>query len=374
MIRILVTGFTSNIGGIETFIINHYRVMRKVNSNIVFDVMCYTDHPAFEQEIISNGGKIIKIPLVRNPKVSRYAVDDYFKEHASEYLALWCNKCDLLNIDFIIAAHNYGISHIIIHSHNSFNMHSGIKKLLVSIMHSVNKKRITKYVSDYWSCSDYAAEWMFPNEIVNKQMIKYIPNAVDADLFRFDTKIRNNIRDTFGFKNKLVIGFVGRLSYMKNPIFAISIFNEICKLHSDSEFIIIGTGELEERVKKYADSLTCMDRINFLGRRNDVPELMQAMDCMLLPSHFEGLPVVAVEAQAAGLHIFAASDGITEQTKITDLLHFLPLSAGAEKWAETILNTNLERKDTYDEIVKAGFELNSAAKKLFERFAAMQNG
>lgn len=371
MTKILVTGVTDNIGGVETFIINYYRAMR-IYGDIVLDVMCYTEHPAFEEELIKYGGKIIKIPSVRNPFTSRNAVDKYLKEHGKEYIALWCNKCDLFNIDFIKAAHKWGIPHIILHSHSSFNMYCGKKRLAVSFFHKLNKKSVEKYATDFWACSDYAAKWMFPKSLLESKKVQYIPNAVDARRFSFDALIRNKVRKDLCLENELIIGCIGRLSYVKNPIFTLSVFDEIQKRKSDARLLMIGAGELEDEAKEYARTLGCKEKIQFLGIRNDVPDLMQAMDCVLLPSHFEGLPVVAVEAQAAGLHIFAASDGITAQTKLTDFLHFMPLSDGPEKWAEEILNTSLERRDTFDEMVDAGFEITNEGKKLYNRFIHLE--
>lgn len=373
MIKILVTGIGSNIGGIETFIINYYKAMQSYG-NIVFDVMCYTQHPAFEDEFTKHGGKIIAIPSVRSFTESQKVVDDYLKDHCKEYAALWCNKCDLFNIDFIKAAHKWGIPRVILHSHSSFNRYSGLKNIAVTYLHAFNKKRIDKYVTDYWACSDYAAEWMFPKSLIEGNKVVYIPNAVDASRFKYNIEKRNEIRRALNVSNETVIGCIGTLSYVKNPMFTLKVFDEFQKTKPNSKLLMIGAGELESQVKDFAETLSCKDKIEFLGIRKDVPDLMQAMDCILLPSHFEGLPVVAVEAQAAGIHVFAASDGITKQTRLTDFLHFISLSEGEEKWAEQIYKTELNRKNTFNEIVKSGFEIKSAAKHLYERFDSMQNG
>jgi len=372
MIRVLVTGMTENYGGVENFIMNQYRAMRSYG-DIVIDVMGYTDNPAFKDDILRYGGNIITIPSVRNIVVSRKKIDDYFKKHHKEYVALWCNKCDLFNIDYIKFAHKWDIPHVILHSHSSFNMYTGVKRILVTYLHKINQNKIRHYATDYWACSDYAAEWMFPKSLVYEDKVAYIPNAVDATKFRYNLEKRNEVRRILGLSNETVFGCIGTLSYVKNPIFTLKVFDEFQKKKPNSKLLMIGAGELESQVKEFAETLSCKDKIEFLGIRKDVPDLMQAMDCVLLPSHFEGLPVVAVEAQAAGLHIFVASDGVTKQTRITDFLHFLPLADGAEKWVQTILSTNLEHKDTYDEIVKSGFELDSAALALFNRFENMNN-
>lgn len=373
MIKILITGITDNIGGVETFFINYFRSMQKYGK-IIFDVMCYTEHPAFEEEILKRGGKIFVIPSVRNPFKSRSAIDKYLKIHSSEYTAMWCNKCDLFNIDFLKAAHKYGIQHVILHSHNSFNMYSGKKKIAVSVMHAINKRTVHKYATDFWACSDYAADWMFTKKICNKKgKVQFIPNAVNAEHFRFNIEKRCEYRQKLGLNEKIVVGSIGRLTYQKNPLFTLQIFDQIYKQNSNAVLLIVGNGDMEKEVKEKAQSLLCADAIRFLGKREDIAELMQAMDCILLPSRFEGLPVVAVEAQAAGLAVFAASDGITAQTGLTDLIHFMPLSFGSKKWADEILKAKLEHRDTFDEIINSGFEITQAGRNLYNRFVRMEN-
>ena len=133
MIKVLVTGIASNIGGIETFIINHYSAMQNFGE-IIFDVMCYAEHPAFENEFVNRGGRIITIPSVRNSVKSKTAVENYLQEHGKEYVALWCNKCDLFNIDFIKLAHKWNIPHVILHSHNSFNMYTILELSIFSFV------------------------------------------------------------------------------------------------------------------------------------------------------------------------------------------------------------------------------------------------
>lgn len=373
MIKILITGITDNIGGVETFFINYFRSMQKYGK-IIFDVMCYTENPAFKEEIVENGGKIFVIPSVRNPLKSRSAIDKYLKNHSSEYTAMWCNKCDLFNIDFLKVARKYDIPHIILHSHNSFNMYSGKKKAAVSVMHAINKRLIHKYATDFWACSDYAADWMFSKQINKEGQVQFIPNAVNADRFRFNAEKRCEYRKKLGIDEKMLVGSIGRLTYQKNPFFALEIFDQIYKQNPNAVFVIVGNGDMEKEVKEKAQGLLCSEAIKFLGMREDVSELMQAMDCLLLPSHFEGLPVVAVEAQSAGLAVFAASDGITAQTKLTDLMHFIPLSAGPKKWADEILDTRLKHRDTFGEIINSGFEITQAGKVLYNRFVIMQNG
>ncbi len=359
--RLLVTGFTENIGGVETFIMNYYRNFSKTDEAICIDLLGYTEHPAFEQEIRNAGGEIYAIPSP-SKRHSYKQLCDFLKENAYRYDAIWCNKCELYNIDFLRAAKKYGIKKRIIHSHNSSNMYSGIRRIVVGILHNINKLRIEKYATDFWACSDYAAKWLFPKSVLENKEVHYIPNAIDVEKFRYNEELREKYRNDMGISNNFVIGSVGRLTYQKNSEFILDIFEKVHSMEKNAVLLMVGIGDLEAQIREKASKMACADAIYFLGKRNDIPQLMQAMDCFLLPSRFEGLPVVAVEAQGAGLPVIAASDGITKQTKLIDSFSFLSLQDGIDEWAQAVLREGKkERKDTSDVILEKGFDIREAA-------------
>ena len=363
--RVLATGFTDNIGGVESFIMNYYRNFTE--SSIVVDLLGYTDHPAFAQEIRDKGGKIYTIPSPGH-RDSYAKLCQFMEEHAKDYAVIWCNKCELYNIDYLKAAKKYGIPKRIIHSHNSSNMYSGLRKIMVGTLHHINKKKIERYATDFWTCSDFAAKWLFPAKLLEEKDIVFIPNAIDSKQFRFEEEIRNVHREKLGASDQIVIGSVGRLTYQKNPGFMLEVFNEIYKMNKNTVLWIVGRGDLEEKMKEKASHLSCANAVKFLGVRMDVPQLMQAMDCMLLPSRFEGLPVVAVEAQATGLPVVAAKDGITPQTKLIKSFAFLSLHDSPEKWAYTTLELcTSQRENTNSTIKQKGFDITVAAKDVQNR-------
>lgn len=368
--RILVTGFTSNRGGVETLVMNYIKVIRKKNSHIYFDILGYEEHPAFEDEIRENGGKIYSVPSPRYQNAKK-SMNDFFRRHAGQYQILWCNKCDLANISYLKMAKDYGIANRIIHSHSSSNMHSGMRHILFSVLHYINKKSIVKFATDYWACSDYAGKWMFPEKLIKSGWVCYISNAIDLKQFILNSAIRKKYREQLGIEGNTVFIFVGRLSPAKNPEFAIDLFAEIWNKNPKSVLLIVGSGELQSSLKEKVKQESYRTNVQFLGLRNDVPKLFQAADCYLIPSLFEGFPVSSIEAQAAGLPVFAASDGITAQAQITPLFHFLPLSAGPIKWAEKILRSDLTRRDYKNEICEKGFDIDRSADKLLKCFYRM---
>lgn len=369
-LRILVTGFTANRGGVETFMINYIEAIRKSAPNIYFDILGYEEHPAFENEIMENEGKIYTVPSPRHRNSPR-KIDDFFKMHGSEYKILWCNKCDLANIDYLKKAKKYGIPNRIIHSHSSANMHYGIKRKIFTSLHHMNKKQIMQFATDFWACSDYAAKWMYPEELIEKEFVCYIPNAIDLNKFLPNSAIRNEYREHLKIEGNTVYIFVGHLSTVKNPEFAINVFAEIWHKNPKSVLLVVGTGELETVLEEKLKKKSYKSNVRFLGSRDDVPKLLQAADCFLMPSFSEGFPVASIEAQAAGLPVFAASDGITKQAQLTPLFHFLPLSAGATKWAEKIMESDLLRGNYKKEICEKSFDIESAAQNLQKRLYEM---
>lgn len=361
-IRVLFSGVSSNIGGVETFLLEYIRHMDL--NRIQFDLICSTDTPACEEEFRSLGVNIYKVALrSKNPLGFQKETEAFFREHAQKYDIFWCNKCMLNNTDFLKYAQKYGIPVRIIHSHNSALMDKGIKGILMKLLHELGKKKIDRYATDFWACSDFAGRWFYSQKQMGSPKYCFIPNAIDAQKFRYAKDVRDTYRMQEEAKNKFVVGHVGRFHLQKNHMFLLDIFHAVLKKRPDSELWLIGQGELKEVVQEKAVQLGIADKVKFMGVRRDVQNLLQAMDCFVLPSLFEGLPVVAVEAQAAGLPCYLAGNGTTRQARLTDRCHFLQLEDSPEVWADAIIQGDVERIDTYDQIVQAGFELKNAAKQ-----------
>lgn len=362
--KILVTGFTANYGGVETFLMNYYKALQKLNKTIVIDIITTSEKVAFKEEMIRMGGQVHQVPNARHKIKLEKAVNKIMQDN--KYDVFWCNKCDLSDIAALKQAYKNQIPVRILHSHNSNNLFTGIRSKIVDVLHNLNKNKAAKYATKYWACSDYAAKWLFPENIANDGY-EFIPNAVNTQNFKYDASIRERYRKNLDIEDKLVLGTVGRFSYQKNPEFVLEIFSEIHKINPNSVLIWAGIGELEQIVKNKIEELGLIDCVKLLGMRHDVNNLLQAMDCFLLPSRFEGLPVVAVEAQAVGLTVYAAKDGITDQTKITDQFNFMSLSQSPKQWADEILVKDLTHVDTYEALVEKNFEINAAAESLLKK-------
>lgn len=258
---------------------------------------------------------------------------------------------------------------IFIHSHNmnvdcnstTPNFSAKIKKLLHKICrYLLYGKNIT-----YLACSASAAKWMFPPKILKKNQYSIIKNGIAISNFISSHETRKRIRSELKLENKFVIGHIGRFAYQKNHLFLIEVFNEVYKKNQNSVLLLIGKGELENDIKQYVQSLGLEDAVYFYGTASNTYELYQGMDCFVFPSHFEGLGIVAIEAQAAGLKTLCA-DTIPREAKITELLEYMPLSASAKNWAEKILsyNTGYEHKDMSIQVKEFGYDIADSSKQL----------
>ena len=210
--------------------------------------------------------------------------------------------------------------------------------------------------TDFCTCGEEAGKFLFGNVAYT-----LIPNAIDISRFLYNPVIREKKRNELGIKkNEFVIGHVGRLSYQKNHKLLIRILAEFLKQYNDAVLILVGVGEKEEEIKKQVVDLGLEQKVKFLGNRNDVNELYQAMDIFVMPSFFEGVPVVGVEAQFADLPC-VFSDKVPKEVKIHSKTEFVPLDAPLQQWVDVIGEyRNVERKSMTDELEKSPYNIKTA--------------
>lgn len=366
MKRILVFGMTENLGGIESFIINYYRNIDR--DEIQFDFLCNTlNKVAYEEELQYLGANIYHIaPRRENRLYFKKELEKIFLQHAKEWDAIWVNTCNLVNIDYLIFAKKYGIKQRIIHSHNSENMEDPIRGLL----HLINKKRIKIYATDFWACSDSAADWFYNDDVRDRVVV--IHNAISADKMRFDAEKRKQIREKHGFGDKYVIGNVGRLHFQKNQAFLLEIFREYHAHNTDSLLVLIGQGEDERKLKEKVKKEGLEKEVYFMGTQKDIQGWLSSFDLFIFPSLFEGLGIAALEAQANGVPVMASDKVIPREVKINDNFIFYSLDKPAKKWAEQIhkMRETYSRGD-FNEIKRRfllnGYEISTEASVLTQR-------
>lgn len=360
--RILIYGMSELHGGVESFIYNY---ASNFSNEIQVDYVSDYKTIPFQNEFIDAGSKVFSLPSRKKQYLKyKHTLNSIFEQN--KYDVVWANVCSLSSIDVLSVAKKHNVSKRIVHSHNSLNM-SG---LTTNILHNINKKRISKIATDFWACSSHAGEWMFPSSITE---FKVINNAIDTKDFKIDKMTRNKLREELGLGDSFVVGHVGRYHYQKNHEFLLEIFNDLLKLKPNSKLVLVGSGELESSVRLKIKELGIEDRVLILGQRSDIPNLLQSFDVFLLPSRFEGLPFVLVEAQATGLISYTSKDVVSSQSKISEMLYFIDLKENSRSWAEQIVETHKPRTNTTDDIIKAGFDIKTEAQKVESYFLEGQD-
>ena len=367
MIRVLVFGITENPGGVESFLMTYYRQMDR--EKIQFDFLCNTyNKVAYEEELQQLGGRILRVcPRSRNPLRYKKELEGIFKEHASEWDAVWVNVCSLANIDYLKAAKKYGIKRRIIHSHNSQNMDSKLRGKL----HEINRGKIAGYATDFWACTEDAAKWFYNEELMGK--VVYIRNAIDPERYRFDEGKRFALREKLGITDRFVFGNIGRLHFQKNQSFAIEVFSKYLLSDPGAYLIFVGAGEDEELLKNKCRDLGITDSVLFAGVQSNIDEWLDAFDLFLFPSAFEGLGIALLEAQANGLPCLASADVIPKEVQVCDNFLWADLKDSPEEWAKKAEQIKGEyQRKTFEEaeeaLAKGGYEIRAEVRKLEEAF------
>ena len=354
-IRVLCVFARLDRGGAENMCMNLYRAMDK--QKVQLDFIKHTSQKCdFDDEIVSLGGRIYNAPKYSVVNHIQYIKwwRTFFRKH-TEYKLIHGHYFTLSHVYFKVA-HEFGL-HTIGHSHSEKPPIHSIKFWLKR--HSI---RWIEKESDFClACSYAAGKYLFPHK-----KFYILNNAIDAKQFRWNKETANQIRSGFGIRNDyLVIGTCGRFFRQKNPFGILDIFYEVYKLNKKAVLLWVGDGEMrpqiENKIRKY-DLDNC---VILTGVRSDVNDIMQAMDVFILPSLWEGLAVVSIEAQAAGLPCYF-SESVTKECCITDLCHYLPIDK-PNKWAEEILSCQMIRKDMTAEIKNAGFDI-SVTSKWLEQF------
>ena len=218
--------------------------------------------------------------------------------------------------------------------------------------------------TDYCACSVVAGEWKYPKAIVDHKL-KVLKNGVDLEKFAFNEETKCEIRKKLAIpEDAFVLGHVGRFSYQKNHEYLIRIFAEVRKRNEHAVLMLIGDGENKPDVKKQIEELHLTDSVRFCGLVNNVNDYMQAMDVFVLPSRYEGLPIVGVEAQAAGLPVIT-SVNVSEELEISDLVTFLELKEDVSEWADKILSyEGKAREDASEQIRSHGYDVQFTADEI----------
>lgn len=354
-IRILHVIGIMNRGGAETMIMNLYRHIDR--TKIQFDFVENSFEPAvFDEEILSLGGRIYRCPHYNGKNHFAYVKwwNAFFQEHRDEYPIVHGHLGSTAAIYLSIAKKHGAYS--IAHSHSaSFNM-----KYYVFTYP-------TRFIADYFfACSEAAGISRYGKRVgMDKARCAVLPNAIDLEQYGYNEQIRHEMRKQLCLKDvSFVLGHVGRFVDAKNHLFLIDIFEAVHRRRPDSSLLLVGDGALRPQIEAHIAQKGLEDHVILTGVQSDTWKYYQAMDAFVMPSLYEGLPVSMVEAQTAGLSCFVSS-GVPRESALTGLVQFLPLSDGAEKWGEQILqHIGSERRSMRKEIEEAGYDIQMSSRWL----------
>lgn len=358
MIRIAIIAGVLHSGGKRNLIMEYYRHIDR--EKVQYDFICDSDSNGIPyDEIKSLGGRV-------------YTVAPY------KQLPL-----HMLDTYRILKKNKYDIIHAFDNTLNVFPMFLGkAVGIKVRISESISKgdksekKTFLKYALkpfSHWFATQFMANsidcgiWQFGKKAYQQGKIEIFKTVINTNENAFDAELRSTTRKKFEWEDKIVYGFIGRYVDQKNPLFLMDIFKEISSRQKDAILVMVGFGELEGEMMKRIGEYVIADKVVNLGRRDDIKQFYNAFDAFLLPSLYEGMPVVGIEAQCAGLPIFF-SKNITEETTASNLAHYIGLDKSPKEWADEIIpivQSSLSHRRSYAvEVKEAGFDSDSEAKRM----------
>jgi glycosyltransferase involved in cell wall biosynthesis len=365
-IRILHVIHGMDCGGAENMIMNLYRFIDR--NKVQFDFLVHTQKKCyFDEEIKQLGGNIYNVIYYKGTNLISYrkAVNNFFQNNHN-FKAVHGHVGSCAHI-YLETAKKYGIF-TIAHSHSINPSFFSLK----NIMYKLGALRTRKIADYFFGCSNDAGRDRFGNDIVNGNKYHTFKNAIDAPKYSVNEKMNQAVRDEFGLNDKFVIGHIGSFNLPKNHEFLLKIFKIILQLDDECVLMLVGDGELKSQIEQQAIDLEIHNKIIMTGIRSDVHRLLQGMDCFVLPSLWEGFPLVIVEAQSAGLKCII-SDKVPSECDITGNVEIIPLNVGEKTWAKHILayKSAYKKENMLQTIIDAGFDIKDNTKWLQEFYLSL---
>ena len=334
----ILMGYISSSGGVNTYIKNY--ISQLDSENQVFLIGSNVDSLTCMQ-FQKMGVKVYTICSLKKPVQQFQSIRNIIISNNID--VAYFNISEATNCVGVLAAKHAKVKEIVVHSHSSgVDVLNPLNRSIRGVLHRVARKiffagnNIIKV-----ACSDKAAEWMFNNS----NNVRIVHNAVDLSRFYYSKEIRDRIRRELKILDKFVIGFVGALSYQKNPLLMIDIFAELKKIKENVYLIMIGDGVLYDRVVEYAKEKNVYNEIKLFRNYRDMNAIYNALDVFIMTSKFEGLPYVSVESQATGCPN-VLSKQITKQVDVSGNVEFVQLTDDVRTWVKFIMkNENFNRSD-----------------------------
>jgi len=355
--RVLIIGLTERMGGVETFIYNT-TVFSDVEK-YEYDFLVHgVGHCVFEDDINSfynNGRHIYFIRKYKsNPIGCIYDLFRFYKKKGNAYDYIHLQTGSTTEILYVFPFCLFIKAKVISHSHNGNGYNQIINRLFRPVVNFVSKKKL--------ACSSVAADWLYGKKCRDALIVN---NGIDTTKFTFDASARTRIRNHYEIQDELVIGHIGRFSVQKNHTFIFEVFDAILKKQPKAKLMLVGVGELLDNARDRVKEFGIEKSVVFCGKQMDTPAYYSAFDIFLMPSLYEGLPIVGVEAQSEGLPCFFSSN-VSEQIKITNNANVLSLDMKSSEWADQILKVKMiQSRGSYSDIIaEKGYSIQNAVKTL----------
>lgn len=312
-------------GGIEAVVLNYYRHIDRGRVQFDFYFAQGSSLPQ-RQELEQLGAGLYPIPPYSRPFAYHKALYAAFRQRGYKIVHAHLST---MSIFPLFAAWRAGVPVRICHNHSTAHWGEGKKTLFKYILRPFNKL----FATDWFACGERAGRWMYGSRAFDAGRVTVLPNAIDAAKFAYDPAARKRLRGELGIpQDAFVVGHVGRFTYAKNHLFLLRVFAQLCREKPDARLLLVGEGELEAQVRQGVHASGLAGRVVFAGVRQDADKLYSAMDAFCLPSCFEGMPVVAWEAQANGLPC-VLSEAVPREAARGAQAVFLALDAPLPDWA-----------------------------------------
>lgn len=342
-----------NYGGVEMVVMNYYRHIDR--TKVQFDFFALEGSAVPQREEIERlGGRVYIVPKYTHLSAYEKEIIRLFKQNQYKIVHSHMNT---LSVFSLWGAKKAGIPNRIAHNHSTAGKGETKKNIIKYALRPFAKIYPTKLCA----CSQYAGEWLYGKNAE----FQVFNNAIDLSRYSYDPQKAAAVRKELGLEDKLVVGHIGRFCYQKNHDFLIDIFNEIHKQRQEAVLLLIGEGELEQDIRNKVKKLGLTDSVRFMGKQKDTSRFYQAMDCFVLPSRYEGLGVVAIEAQACSVPVICLT-AVPKDAKITSSVKFIGLDESSSNWADCVLDvikTQVKRNER-EEVRKAGYDIEVEAQKL----------
>lgn len=347
-------------GGVESVVMNYYRFIDK---NIVqFDFIVDEDSKYIPRDEIERlGGRIYEVPPYQNIKPYLSSLKKIYLENNYKIVHSHINA---LSVFPLYMAKKCGVPIRIAHSHSTASKGEYKKNFVKNLLRPFSRIFPTHFMAP----SVHAGKWLFGKKITEEKLM-ILKNAIDTERFSFNSSSRLVIRDKYGYNNSDVLfGMIGRFVWQKNHEFLLEVFQNVNKNIPNSKLVLVGDGPLEEKLKLLVSEYEIKDSVLFIKNFDEIEDIYQMLDYFIFPSNYEGLGIVAIEAQIMGLPVLC-SDKVPNEVGITDLCHFLDLNLSSQQWADYIISSVMslrpfERKSRVNEIKQNNYDIRAEAEKL----------